>query len=60
MAKNTGIGYRKGAVNERSQIVNPANGNWIKRDSKSGRFLDQKTDGQPFKGVRKEGAPKEK
>jgi hypothetical protein len=60
VAKNTGIGYRKGAINERSQVVNPANGNWTKRDSKSGRFTSQKTDKQPFKGVRKEGARKEK
>ncbi len=60
VAKNTGIGYRKGAVNERSQVVNPATGSWTKRNTKSGRFLDQKADGKPFKGVRKEGTRKEK
>lgn len=54
MAKNTNEGFRKGAVKERSQVQNPLNGNFTKRDDKTGRFIDQKTDGKPFKGVRKE------
>jgi hypothetical protein len=29
-------------------------GNWVKRDSQTGRFMDQKQDGKPFKGVRRE------
>jgi hypothetical protein len=45
---------RKGAVRDRSQVQNPQNGNWTKRDTETGRFMDQKKDGQPFKGVRKE------
>lgn len=53
MAKNTGDGYRKGAVNDRTQTLNP-NGHWTKRDSDSGKFIDQKADGKPFKGVTKE------
>ena len=32
----------------------PPNGNWTKRDSSRGRFMDQKQDGKPFKGVRRE------
>lgn len=53
MAKNTGDNYRRGAVNNRSQTQTP-NGTWIKRDSQSGRFMDQKSNGEPFKGIRKE------
>lgn len=53
MAKNTGSGFRQGAVTNRSQTQAP-NGNWVKRDSSTGKFLDQKSDGGPFKGVRKE------
>lgn len=29
-------------------------GTWTKRDADSGKFMDQKEDGKPFKGVRKE------
>ncbi|WP_324628060.1 hypothetical protein [Bacillus cereus] len=42
MAKNGEPGKgRIGAVKGRSQLQGP-NGNWIKRDSATGRFLDQK------------------
>ena len=56
MAKNAPIGdnARKGAVRDRSQIFNPLTQNWTKRDTGNGRFMDQKKDGEPFKGVRKE------
>ncbi|MER0468117.1 hypothetical protein ABR330_15880 [Bacillus cabrialesii subsp. cabrialesii] len=54
MAGNTGKNYRKGAVKQRSQFKGP-NGNFIKRDSKTGRFMDQKTSpAGKFKGVRTE------
>jgi hypothetical protein len=55
MAKNGNLGSgRIGAVKERSQLKGP-NGNWIKRDTATGRFMDQKTSSSlPFKGVRKE------
>jgi hypothetical protein len=54
MAKNPPKGPgRRGAVRGRSQTLNP-NGHWTKRDTGSGRFIDQKADGKPFKGVRKE------
>ena len=54
MATNTGDGYRRGAVDNRSQVYNAQNDRWTKRDSDTGRFIDQKADGDPFKGVRKE------
>jgi len=56
MAKNAPIGdnARKGAVRDRSQVFNPLTQNWTKRDTGNGRFMDQKQDGEPFKGVRKE------
>ena len=44
---------RHGAVTGRSQFQAP-NGNWVKRDTATGRFMDQKTSSDtPFKGVRK-------
>lgn len=54
MARNTGTEARKGAVTGRSQVYNPTTGNYVKRDTTTGRFLDVKSDGTPFKGVRKE------
>lgn len=56
MAKNppTGDNHRIGSVRGRSQTHNPKTGNWVKRDTNTGRFIDQKSDGDPFKGVRKE------
>lgn len=54
MAKNTGKGYRVGAVDNRSQTFNPSTQQWVKRNSDTGKFLDVKQDGKPFKGVRKE------
>jgi len=54
MAKNTGKGFRKGEVKQRSQSYNPETKSWTKRDTKTGEFLDGKSDGEPFKGVRKE------
>ena len=55
MAKNGPKGGgREGAVSRRSQTKS-GNGNWVKRDTTSGRFMDQKTSSSaPFKGVRKE------
>lgn len=54
MAKNTGKGYRKGSVNDRTQVKNPKTDQWVKRDADTGRFMDVKEDGTPFKGVAKE------
>ena len=52
MAKNKPIGdnARVGAVRDRSQVFNPQIQVWTKRDASSGRFMDQKADGEPFKG----------
>lgn len=56
MATNppSGDGHRNGAVRDRSQVHNPRNNRWVKRDTNSGRFIDQKSNKDPFKGVRKE------
>ena len=56
MATNppSGDGHRNGAVRNRSQTYNPQNDRYVKRDTETGRFMDQKSDGKPFKGVRKE------
>lgn len=45
---------RIGAIRGRSQFKAP-NGNWVKRDTETGRIMDQKTSSPtPFKGVSKE------
>lgn len=59
MAKNTGENHRKGSVTNRTQVENPQNDNYTKRNqdpesSDEGEFMDQKEDGEPFKGVAKE------
>lgn len=54
MAKNTGNGFRKGAVTHRTQVKNPTTGTWTKRDAETGKFMDGKADGKPFKGVTRE------
>jgi len=46
-------GQRNGAVRDRSQVFNPVTQRWTKRDTETGRFMDQKTDGKPFKGATK-------
>lgn len=55
MATNppAGDGHRNGAVKKRSQVYNPKTEQWVKRDKNTGRFMDVKQDGTPFKGVRK-------
>lgn len=56
MARNgkVGDGHRNGAVRGRTQAFNPKTGNWVKRNSDTGKFMDVKSDGTPFKGVTKE------
>ena len=54
MASNTGKDSRKGTVSKRTQVYNPSTGHYVKRDSETGRFMDVKSDGKPFKGVVKE------
>ena len=56
MATNppSGDRHRNGAVKGRSQTFNPKTEQWVKRNPETGRFMDVKKDGTPFKGVRKE------
>lgn len=55
MAKNGPSGKgREGAVDRRSQVYNPKTKLWVKRNDDSGKFIDNKTSGGKFKGVRKE------
>ena len=59
MAKNTGEGHRKGSVKDRTQGENPQNDTYTKRNRDpdspdEGKFMDQKEDSEPFKGVAKE------
>lgn len=49
-----GDGHRNGQVRERSQTFNPRTEQFVKRDTNTGRFMDVKSDGSPWKGVRKE------
>lgn len=53
MAKNTGNDFRRGAVTARTQFQRP-DGNYQKRDERSGHFTAVKDGGKPFKGVAKE------
>ena len=48
-----GDGHRNGAVKDRTQVFNPHNEKWTKR-APDGKFMDQKADNKPFKGVTKE------
>ena len=52
--KPAGDGHRNGAVRKRSQLESPLSGNMTKRSRETGRFMDQKTGGGKFKGVRRE------
>jgi len=56
MAKNPPYGdnHRLGAVRQRSQTYNPQTERWVKRNAETGRFIDQKSNHTPFKGVIKE------
>ncbi len=55
MATNTGKGFRKGSVDDRSQLnLDPKDGKFVKRDLDTGQFIDLKEDNKPFKGVAEE------
>ena len=55
MAKNGPFGKgREGSVDNLTQAYNPKIDSWVKRDSDTGRLMDVKTTGGPFKGVKKE------
>lgn len=50
MAKNTGDGYRRGAVTGRTQFERP-DGHFQKRDERNGQFMEVKQTEGKFKGV---------
>ncbi len=55
MAKNGPKGGgREGAVDNRSQTYNPKTNLWAKRNDNTGKFIDNKTTGGKFKGIRRE------
>ncbi len=45
-------GGRIGSVRDRTQFKQGET--WVKRDTQTGRIMDRKSDGEPFKGVAKE------
>ncbi len=45
---------RKGTIRKRSQVQNPKTGLYVKRVTETGKFMDVKTSGGKFKGVRKD------
>ncbi len=53
MARNTGSGYRRGAVSGRTQFQR-SDGHWQKRDEHTGHLMPVKQSGGPYKGVAKE------
>jgi hypothetical protein len=54
MATNgiSGDNRRHGAVKQRAQVFNQKTEQWVKRDTVTGKFMDVKQDGTPFKGVK--------
>jgi hypothetical protein len=56
MAKNgkTNDRHLEDTIKQRSQTFNPSTERWVKRDTETGRFMGQKSDNKPFKGVREE------
>ena len=42
---------RRTLIKDRTQLYNPKNNKYIKRDSNTGQFIDVKQDGSPFKRV---------
>jgi hypothetical protein len=52
--KPTGDNARKSAVRKRSQVENTKTSLMIKRNKENGQFMDEKTSGGKFKGVRRE------
>ena len=52
--KPKGDNARVGAVKGRSQTFNGKINLYVKRDTSTGRFIDVKTSGGKYKGVRRE------
>jgi hypothetical protein len=55
MAKNESKGRaRTGRIKQRSQTLNTKNKRYTERDTKTGKFINVKSDRAPFKDVRVE------
>lgn len=55
MAKNAAVGHgRIGRIKQRSQVLNTRTKRYVERDTKTGRFMNVKSDRAPFKDVRVE------
>ncbi len=55
MAVNGPKGHgRIGRIKQRSQTFNPKTKRYVERDTKTGRFINVKSDRAPFKDVRVE------
>lgn len=54
MTKNAGNNHRRAAFKGRTQTYVPKNNSCANRNSKTGIFMDVKSDKKPFKGVTKE------
>jgi hypothetical protein len=52
--KPTGDNSRIGAVKGRSQVLNTKTDLYVKRNTDNGQFMDVKTTGGKFKGIRNE------
>ena len=52
--KPYGDNKRVGAVHQRSQVLNPQAGLYVKRDAQTGQFMSVKVTGGKYKGVRTE------
>lgn len=50
MGKNTGKGFRQGAVTGRTQFQRP-DGHWQKRNERTGEMMEVKGGERPFKGI---------
>lgn len=50
--KPTGDNSRIGAVKNHSQVLNTKTDLYVKRNSDNGQFMDVKTTGGKFKGIR--------
>jgi len=60
MAGNTGNNSRNGAIAKRTQVYNPINKCYIKRNSITGKFISVRKEKGPYKGVTDEKKKKEK
>ena len=55
MAKRDRRGQLVGQITNRVQVKNPLTGRWVKIDTTSGKIIEQKKTGGPYRNVRKKG-----